>query len=107
MQGYTRRMSTVAPPVRKEKPRTGRPGSGGDRPWLVIVLNDNHNTFDGVAFALARTLPGVSMDTGLAMANRIHSAGRATVWSGHREQAELYHEQLAGFGLTMAPLSCG
>jgi ATP-dependent Clp protease adapter protein ClpS len=47
------------------------------------------------------------MDTGLAMANRIHSAGRATVWSGHREQAELYHEQLCGFGLTMAPLSCG
>jgi hypothetical protein len=27
------------------------------------------------------------------------------VWSGHREQAELYWEQLANFGLTMAPLT--
>ena len=85
-------MSTVAPPVRKEKPRTGRPGSGGDRPWLVIVLNDNHNTFDGVAFALARTLPGVTMDTGLAMANRIrelrhrHNHGRLRWPHLRREQ---------------------
>jgi ATP-dependent Clp protease adaptor protein ClpS len=99
-------MSTVAPPVRKQKPRSTKPGSGSDRPWLVIVLNDNHNTFDGVAFALARTLPGVTFETGMAMANRIHTSGRAIVWSGVRERAELYHEQLAGFGLTMAPLGC-
>jgi hypothetical protein len=26
------------------------------------------------------------------------------VWSGHRELAELYHSQLAGYGLTLAPL---
>jgi hypothetical protein len=26
------------------------------------------------------------------------------VWSGHREAAELYWQQLRGFGLTMAPL---
>ena len=98
-------MSTVAPPVRKQKPRTGEPGSGGDRPWLVIVRNDNHNTFDGVAFALARTLPGVTFDRGMVFANRIHQSGKAVVWSGHKEQAELYWEQLSGFGLTMAPLT--
>ena len=28
----------------------------------------------------------------------------AVVWSGVRELAEHYHEQLGGFGLTMAPL---
>jgi ATP-dependent Clp protease adaptor protein ClpS len=98
-------MSTVAPPVRKQRPRAAGPGSGPDRPWLVIVKNDDHNTFDGVAFALARTLPGVSFERGMALANRIHTRGRAIVWSGHREQAELYWEELAGFGLTMAPLS--
>jgi ATP-dependent Clp protease adaptor protein ClpS len=98
-------MSTVAPPVRKRKPRHTGPGSDAGRPWMVIVLNDNHNTFDGVAFALARTLPGVSFDRGLQFANRIHNAGRAVVWSGQREQAELYWEQLSGFGLTMAPLA--
>jgi ATP-dependent Clp protease adaptor protein ClpS len=97
-------MSTVAPPVRKQKPRSTGPGSGSDRPWLVIVLNDNHNTFEGVAFALSSTLPGISYDQGMALANRIHSSGKATVWSGHREQAELYWEELRGAGLTMAPL---
>ena len=103
-RGYTRRMSTVAP-VRKQKPRRTGPGSGSDRPYLVIVLNDDHNTFDGVAFALARTIPGLTFDGGMQLANRIHDTGRATVWRGALEQAELYWEQLSGFGLTMAPLS--
>jgi ATP-dependent Clp protease adaptor protein ClpS len=40
----------------------------------------------------------------MALANRIHNTGRAIVWSGHRETAELYWEQLRGHGLTMAPL---
>ena len=69
-------MSTVAPPVRKQKPRKSGPGSGAGRPWLVIVKNDDHNTFDGVAFALARTIPGVTFDRGIEMANRIHKTGR-------------------------------
>jgi ATP-dependent Clp protease adaptor protein ClpS len=98
-------MSTVAPPVRKQKPRSTGPGSGSDRPWLVIVLNDNHNTFDGVGFALAHTIPGLTFDGGMRLANRIHDTGKATVWRGQLEQAELYWEQLQGFGLTMAPLS--
>ena len=79
-------------------------GSALGRPWHVIVLNDNHNTFDGVAFALASTIPGVDYEKGLSLADRIHNAGRAVVWSGHREAAELYWERLKGFGLTMAPL---
>jgi ATP-dependent Clp protease adaptor protein ClpS len=72
--------------------------------WKVIVLNDNHNTFEGVAFALASVLPGVSYDQGMAMANKIHNTGRAIVWSGEKEVAELYWEGLKGHGLTMAPL---
>ena len=70
----------------------------------MIVLNDNHNTFEGVAFTLSGVLPGVSYDQGMKLANTIHNAGRATVWSGHREQAELYWEELRVTGLTMAPL---
>ncbi len=89
-------------PVRK--PRTGDPGGGLDAPWRVVVLNDDHNTFDGVAHALAAVLPGVSFEQGMSFANRIHSSGRAVVWSGHKEQAELYWEQLQGHGLTLAPL---
>ena len=85
--------------------RTSR-GSGSSlgEPWKVIVLNDNHNTFEGVAAALSRVLPGVSFDQGLRIADRIHSTGRAIVWSGHRELAELYWTGLRESGLTMAPL---
>ena len=90
-----------------ELPRVGTPGSGLDGAWRVIVLNDNHNTFDSVAHALARYVPGVSVDKGYAIANRIHNTGLAIVWSGHREPAELYWEQLQDAGLTMAPLEQG
>ena len=79
-------------------------GTGLGRPWNVIVLNDNHNTFQGVAFALSSTIPGVSYDKGLALADRIHNSGRAVVWSGHKERAEHYWETLEGHGLTLAPL---
>lgn len=70
----------------------------------MIVLNDDHNTFEGVAFALSSVLPGVDYDAGMRLANRIHNSGKAIVWSGEREQAELYWEQLAAHRLTMAPL---
>lgn len=90
-------------PATKERLDRGA-GTGLGAPWNVVVLNDHHNTFEGVAFALAATVPGVSYERGMQLANRIHSSGRAVVWSGHKEPAELYWEQLRGHGLTMAPL---
>jgi ATP-dependent Clp protease adaptor protein ClpS len=90
-------------PATKERVDRGT-GTGLGAPWNVIVLNDNHNTFEGVAFALSATIPGVSYDQGMALANRIHNSGRAIVWSGQKEPAELYWEQLRGHGLTMSPL---
>jgi ATP-dependent Clp protease adaptor protein ClpS len=93
--------ATVTPP--KERLSRGT-GSGLGEPWRVIVLNDDHNTFEGVAFALAQTIPGVDYDKGMRFANKIHTSGQAIVWSGHREAAELYHSALGGYGLTMAPL---
>lgn len=79
-------------------------GTGLGEPWKVIVLNDDHNTFEGVAAALSRVIPGISYQQGLAIADRIHASGRAVVWSGHREPAELYWSELKASGLTMAPL---
>ena len=70
----------------------------------MIVLNDDHNTFDHVARTLARVIPGVSVERGYRFAERIHNGGRAIVWSGPREPAELYWQQLEDAGLTMAPL---
>ncbi len=79
-------------------------GTDLDRPWNVIVLNDNHNTFEGVAAALSTVIPGVVYEHGLQLADRIHNTGRAIVWSGHKEAAEHYWERLKAHGLTMAPL---
>jgi ATP-dependent Clp protease adaptor protein ClpS len=93
--------STLTPP--KERVRKGTGSRTGDS-WRVIVLNDNHNSFEGVAFALAQTIPGVDYDKGMRLANKIHTTGQAIVFSGHQELAELYHSQLEGYGLTMAPL---
>jgi ATP-dependent Clp protease adaptor protein ClpS len=79
-------------------------GGGLGEPWNVVVLNDNHNTFEGVAFALSSVLPSVGYDAGMRLASTIHFSGSAVVWAGHQELAELYWSRLSGFGLTMAPL---
>jgi ATP-dependent Clp protease adaptor protein ClpS len=92
---------TLTPPRERIRRSTG---SGTGDAWRVIVLNDDHNTFEGVAFALAQVIPGVDYDKGMALANKIHASGQALVWSGHRELAELYHAQLEGYRLTLAPL---
>jgi ATP-dependent Clp protease adaptor protein ClpS len=90
-----------------ETPRIEGPGSGLGGSWRVIVCNDSHNTFEHVARTLARFIPGVTLKRGHEIADVIHNAGRAVVYSGHRETAEHYWEQLKGAGLTMAPLERG
>jgi ATP-dependent Clp protease adaptor protein ClpS len=90
-----------------ELPRTQGPGSGLGGEWRVIVRNDDHNTFDGVARILASAIPGITVDHGYAIADRIHNTGLAIVWSGHQELAEHYWEMLGDAGLTMAPLERG
>jgi ATP-dependent Clp protease adaptor protein ClpS len=87
-----------------ELPRTAGPGSDLGGSWRVIVRNDDHNTFDHVARTLARFIPGVTIERGHQFANQIHNNGQAVVFSGHKEPAEHYWEQLKGAGLTMAPL---
>ena len=82
--------------------------------WRVIVLNDNHNTFDHVANTLARVIPSVSLDRGYKIADQIHNAGPgdrvdrragagrallgATPGSGP-------HDGAAGKGLSLSPAS--
>jgi ATP-dependent Clp protease adaptor protein ClpS len=87
-----------------ERPRTAGPGSGLGGDWRVIVCNDDHNTFEHVTQTLCRVLPGVSLEQGRRLADSIHNSGQAIVWTGPREPAEHYWEQLEASGLTMAPL---
>ncbi len=90
-----------------EKPRSAGPDSGLGGEWRVIVRNDNHNTFEHVARTLASVIPGVGIDQGHRFADQIHNSGLAIVWSGPREPAEHFWEQLSSAGLTMAPLERG
>ncbi len=87
-----------------EQPRVGGPGAGLGGFWRVVVLNDDHNTFDHVAESLARHIPGVTLADGYRLADRIHRSGCAIVWSGARDDAESYWGRLEDAGLTMAPL---
>jgi ATP-dependent Clp protease adaptor protein ClpS len=90
-----------------ELPKLGGPGSGLGGLWRVVVLNDDHNTFDHVAETLSSVVPGISLADGYRLADRIHNAGCAIVWSGTREDAQTYWESLDAAGLTMAPLEAG
>jgi ATP-dependent Clp protease adaptor protein ClpS len=87
-----------------ERPRRAGPGSGLGGDWRVIVRNDSHNTFEHVARTLASVIPGVTLEGGHRLADQIHNSGQAIVWSGPREPAEHFWEQLDSAGLTMAPL---
>jgi ATP-dependent Clp protease adaptor protein ClpS len=90
-----------------ELPRVGGPGTGMGGHWRVVVLNDDHNTFDHVAETLARVIPGVTLADGYRFADQIHNRGQAIVWAGAREEAEGYWEELNAAGLTLAPLESG
>ena len=70
----------------------------------VIVLDDDVNTYQHVVECLVRYIPGMGPDRAWDLARRIDTEGLAEVWSGPKEQAELYHQQLGAEGLTMAPL---
>ena len=70
----------------------------------VIVLDDSFNTFQHVANCLLMIIPGMSKKRAWDLTIKIDKTGSAEVWRGNLEQAELYHEQLSGKGLTMAPI---
>ncbi len=70
----------------------------------VIVLDDDVNTFEHVAKCLRRIIPHMTEERAWELATKVDREGSAEVWSGPLEQAELYHQQLASQGLTMAPL---
>src|SRR3954454_10629021 len=90
-----------------ERPRVAGPGDGLGGAWRGVVRNDDHNTLEGVASTLAQIIPGVDFDRGYKFAEQIHNSGQAIVWTGQKEPAEHYWEQLKAAGLTMAPLEQG
>lgn len=65
--------------------------------YAVIVLNDDLHTFDYVIEALCR-ICGHSALSAYQLAKEVDENGRAIVWTGTMELAELKRDQLRGFG---------
>ena len=78
--GARRAATVLTPPETRERPSTGG-GTDPARPGRHL-LNDNQNTFDGVAAALSRALPSVSYERDSGSPTR-STSGQAIVWSGH------------------------
>lgn len=66
-------------------------------PYAVIVENDEFHTFPYVIEALQRVC-GHSKPKAFLLAVQIHTAGRASVWTGAREVAELKRDQIRSYG---------
>ncbi len=67
-----------------------------DRPWLVVVHNDPVHLMSYVTMVFRRIFGWTSEKAEQHMME-VHHKGRSVVWSGGREQAELYVQQLHGF----------
>ena len=70
----------------------------------IIVLDDDFNTFEHVANCLETIIPLMSRERAWKLTVEVDSEGLSEVLRGPLEQAELYHQQLLGKGLTMAPV---
>jgi ATP-dependent Clp protease adaptor protein ClpS len=69
--------------------------------YRVILLNDDHNTFEHVAKCLQKHIPAMSEIKAWKLAQQVHTQGSAVVWVGPKEVAEMYYELLKSEGLTM------
>lgn len=67
-----------------------------DVPWNVVAHNDPINLMDYVAKVFMRVF-GFTKQKAERHMMEVHKKGRSIVWTGGRERAELYVQQLHGF----------
>lgn len=100
---------TVADPRTKpvERTRTRRVP-----PYHVVLSNDDHHSMDFVVNVLRKVL-GIPMEKAVAFMLEAHTNGRAIIWTGPREVAELKAEQVhtchevrAADKADLGPLTC-
>lgn len=66
-------------------------------PYAVIIENDDEHTFEYVIIVL-RKVCGHSTEKAYQLAMETHIKGRAVVWHGTLEVAELKRDLIRGFG---------
>ncbi|MFN2507782.1 MAG: ATP-dependent Clp protease adapter ClpS [Chthoniobacterales bacterium] len=67
-----------------------------DLPWQVVVHNDPVNLMSYVTMVFQKVF-GFSKEKAEKHMLEVHHKGRSIVWSGLRERAELYVQQLHGY----------
>jgi len=67
-----------------------------DLPWQVIVHNDPINLMSYVTMVFQKVFGFTKEKAELHMLE-VHQLGRSILWSGVRERAELYVQQLHGY----------
>lgn len=70
-----------------------RDESALDAPWNVVVHNDPVNLMSYVAMVFRRVF-GFARERAEKHMLEVHRSGRSVVWTGSREKAELYVQQL-------------
>ena len=89
---------TVTAPVEAPKTKTD---TTLDLPWMVIVYNDPVNLMSFVTFVIRKVF-GYDETRAQTLMMEVHTKGKSVVWTGAREKAELYVQQLQGFQLLAA-----
>jgi ATP-dependent Clp protease adaptor protein ClpS len=80
-----------------ETPETAtRSAEEMDLPWQVVVHNDPVNLMTYVTMVFQRVF-GFTRERAEKHMLEVHRQGRSIVWSGVRERAELYVQQLHGY----------
>ncbi len=74
-------------------------------PWNVILLNDDHHTYEYVVRMLQRVF-GASFERAFQLACEVDSKGRAICATLHKELAELKQAQVHGFGPDVQSRNC-
>lgn len=64
-----------------------------DVPWIIIVHDDPVNLMDYVTLVFMRVF-GYTKPKAEKLMMEVHQAGRSVVWSGNREKAEFFTQQL-------------
>ena len=85
-------MATDAPIVKKEE----QIQEALDLPWNIVVHNDPVNLMSYVTMIFQRVF-GYSRERATRHMLEVHQQGRSIVWTGVRERAELYVQQLHGY----------
>jgi ATP-dependent Clp protease adaptor protein ClpS len=85
-------ITTAEPTIEKET----RSEEELDLPWQVIVHNDPVNLMSYVTMVFQRVF-GFPREKAERHMLEVHHNGRSIVWSGMREPAELYVQQLHGY----------